>query len=426
MPYGLLIDALIKFISKVSANKYIFEGYSDWPAADMDNPNAYNWFKNNLNVFVNMGVKGYKIDRGAEGEMPHSEQNKNVLLFQKMAYEGLSEVNGDDQFIFSRNTFDRSRRYAGLLNGDTYSDFEGLTVSIKNALRSGFINFPMFGSDIGGYIGTPSKELFARWLEFGTYCTFMEIPQRKGRIIWDNYDRELLDIAVKQCRDHHELIPYTRSYLYNAKETGVPVIQALILKYPDDDELEDLWDEYLYGNEILVAPVYSEGSVKRSVYLPDGKWLFYNDKKSIFKGNNSYDVPAPIREIPLFIKEGSIIPRGDILKANNNWVDEWEPGLRIEFFPSPKIESSFEYYTGKKAEKISALFSGNDLTIKFNNLENDGILEIYLKKYSQIIMNNKLLVADRDFSYDPIKKVLTIGFYGSVNLVIRDAEGIFQ
>jgi len=106
----------------------------------------------------------------------------------------------------------------------------------------------------GGYIGRPDKELFARWLEFSAYSPMTEVLLGPKRTIWNDYDDELVAIAQEQVRAHHDLIPYTRSFMYEATRTGLPIMRSLIFAYPDDVSLYDTWDEYLYGSEILVAP----------------------------------------------------------------------------------------------------------------------------------------------------------------------------
>ncbi len=148
------------------AKGYLFD--AEWPAADITRPEVYDWLKQKFDYFVNLGIKGYKIDRGEEGEMPRSIENEHVILLNKLAAEGMAAKNGTDFFNFSRNANDLSRKYTAVWNGDTQPTFGGLAVSVKGLLRSGAINFPMWGSDIGGYLGNPDKELFARWLEFGS------------------------------------------------------------------------------------------------------------------------------------------------------------------------------------------------------------------------------------------------------------------
>jgi len=296
-----------------------------------------------------------------------------------MAAEGQMARHGSDYLIHARNTFDKSRKYVGIWNGDIPADYGGLARSIKNGLRCGAINFPYFGTDTGGYNVPPSKELFARWFQFSTYCTMMEILIDPGRTVWYDSDYNhseepnLIDIARKQCQDHHDLIPYTKSCMYYAHQTGMPVIRQLIFAYPNDGNLYDMWDEYLYGPEILVAPVVTHGATSRNVYLPAGKWLDYNDKNTVYTGPDIITADAPIDVIPLLVREGAIIPRGDILQSNNNWTPDWSAYLRIEFFPYDNTNNTFNYYTGDQVQPISCSMSGDGLVnMQFGELGYDG------------------------------------------------------
>jgi alpha-glucosidase (family GH31 glycosyl hydrolase) len=306
-----------------SAKGYLFP--MQWPAADIRRPEVYDWFKQKLNAYVRMGVKGYKIDRGEEAEMPEQVENQLAVLFPKLLAEGLSAAYGNDYFSFARNANDTARKYAAIWNGDSWSSFEGLQVSIKNGLRSGTINFPMWGSDTGGYFAPPSadNELLARWLEFSAFSPMMEVLLGPQRTLWDDYSQDVVGVAQKYVATHHDLIPYTRSAMYQATQTGMPIMRALILAYPDDERLSDMWDEYLYGDGLLVAPVATSRATERAVYLPAGRWMNYDDKRSVYAGGSTIKAAAPLGTIPVYVREGAIIPRGDIVKLNNNWEANW-------------------------------------------------------------------------------------------------------
>jgi alpha-D-xyloside xylohydrolase len=406
-----------------SARRYLYFGRGS--AADMQLPGAYAWFKDKLNEYVRLGVKGYKIDRGEEDELPLADENLNAVLFPKMAAEGLSEVHGNDYFTFTRNVNDTGRKYTAVWNGDTRSTFGGLEASLKNALRCGAINFPMWGSDTGGYIRVPEKELFARWLEFSAYSPMMEILVGPKRTIWDDYDNELVDIAKTYVSEHHDLIPYTRSYLYESTQTGMPVMRSLIFVYPDDGNLSDTWDEYLYGDSILVAPITTAKAESRDVYLPAGRWLDYNNKKTVYDGGKAATIAAPLGSLPLFVREGAIIPRGDIVKLNNNWDANWSPTLRIEIFPPAKGTSEFHYFTGSKVEKITASHNGDTLTIDFGDLGTSGSLEVYCHRAKRVTKNGTRLREGPDYTFDGSAQKLTIAFKGDTKLTLQGAQSLF-
>lgn len=404
-----------------TARHYLYYGAGS--AADMKSPYAYAWFKNKLDAYVRIGVKGYKIDRGEENEVSRADENLNAILFPKMAAAGLREAYGSDFFTFSRNANDTARKYTAIWNGDTHSTFLSLADSLKTALRCGAINFPMWGSDTGGYIGHPDRELFVRWIEFSALSPMMEVLIGPSRTIWDDYDADLVNIARSYATFHHDLIPYTRSYLYQATLAGMPVMRALVFSYPDDANVADMWDEYLYGNELLVAPVLTAGAAQRSVYLPAGRWL--DHKRAIYKGNRRITAKATFGQIPIFVREGAIIPHGDIVKNNNNWDRNWKPQLRIEFFPSQTEPSSFAYYTGSGEQQITTHRVNNTLNIQFGDLGAPGVLEVYCTKVNSAARNGQKLVKGKDYQFDPVANKLTIPFDGATNLTIDPGSSLF-
>jgi alpha-D-xyloside xylohydrolase len=414
-----------KMFDEGSAEGYLFP--YKWPAADIRKPEVYSWWKDKLDAYVRLGVKGYKIDRGEENEMPESVENEFAVLFPKLSAEGLSAAYGSDYFIFTRNVNDVSRRYTAVWNGDSWPTFGGLQTSIKNGLRSGAINFPMWGSDTGGYFapGHNTKELLARWLEFSAFSPMMEVILGPKRTVWYDYDDELVGIAQKYVRVHHDLIPYTRSYMYQATQTGLPIMRPLVFAYPEDEALSDTWDEYLYGEDILVAPVTAAAAVNRKLYLPAGRWMNYEDRRTIYSGKTTINAPAGLAEIPLFVREGAIIPRGDIVQLNNNWDTGWTPRLRIEMFPASSQTSEFPYFTGTAVQTIKMTSQNGGIMIGFGNLGVKGALEIYCKPATEVQRNGKTLQPGTDYQYDAHAQKLTVSFEGATALQIRGAKTLF-
>jgi alpha-D-xyloside xylohydrolase len=408
-----------------SAKGYLFP--LKWPAADIRRPEVYDWFKQKLNAYVRLGVKGYKIDRGEEAEMPELVENEFAVLFPKLSAEGLSAAFGNDYFIFTRNANDTTRKYSAIWNGDSWSTFEGLQVSVKNGLRSGAINFPMWGSDTGGYFAPPApdNDLQARWLEFSAYSPMMEVLLGPKRTLWYDYSQETVSIAQKYVAAHHDLIPYTRSAMYQATQTGMPIMRALVLAYPDDDHLTDMWDEYLYGDALLVAPVTTAKTTERTVYLPAGRWMNYDDKRTVYAGGTTVKAAVPLGTIPVYVREGAIIPRGDIVRLNNNWDASWSPKLRLEVFPSAKQKSQSDYYTGSSVQSIAVAPGGGGLTIEFGDLGTPGTVEVYCQKVKGVTRNGVKLREGLDYQYDKQANKLTVSFQGATKISVDGADSLF-
>jgi alpha-D-xyloside xylohydrolase len=409
-----------------STKGYLFS--NPWPAADIERSEVYDWFKDKLSTYVRLGVRGYKIDRGEEGEMPEAAENKLSVLFPKLSAEGLSNNVGQDYFVFSRNATDMARKYTAIWNGDSWPSFEGLQVSIKTGIRSGLINFPMWGSDTGGYFApaTKDKELLARWLEFSALSPMMEVILGPGRTLWDDYDDELVTIA-KECAElHHDLIPYTRSYMYDATQTGMPIMRALVLNYPNDENLTDKWDEYLYGRDLLVAPVATRNTSERKVYLPEGLWMDYNAKHALYQGKSTVTAKAPLGTIPLYVREGAILPRGDIVQLNNNWESNWAPKLRLEIFPARKEASDFDYFTGNEVQRITVQPGAGALSVQFGDLRAKGTVVVHCKGVTGVTRNGSPLREGTEYKYSRNGETLEVLFSGATTLSIKGAQSLFS
>jgi alpha-glucosidase (family GH31 glycosyl hydrolase) len=416
-----------------TANSYLFPGSATLgPAADLRDPDAYTWLRAKLDTFAALGAKGYKIDRGEQGEQPDSVQNENVTLFQRLTREGLASRNDagapDDVFIISRNVNDTGRQYTAVWNGDSASSFTGLRYSVAAGLRSGALVMPTWGSDTGGYLRSndaPTEELFARWYGFSAFSPVMEVLVGDGHTPWYHYSSALVDIARKHTDAHHDLIPYTRSFLYAATRTGAPVMRPLAFSFPTDAAVANTADEYLYGSELLVAPVLAAGASSRGVYLPAGKWIDYNDRATLHDGGQSITAAAPLDTIPVFAREGAIVPRGDLWRGNDNWTAGWSPRLRVEVFPSATLGSRFDYYTGSGVQAITASKAHGRMTIQFGELGPPGALEVYVSGFGSVRKNGVALSEPDGYRYDAGKRLLTVPFSGATVLEIDGAVSLF-
>jgi phage baseplate assembly protein gpV len=199
----------------------------------------------------------------------------------------------------------------------------------------------------------------------------------------------------------------------------------LIFNYPNDTTLTDTSDEYLFGDQILVAPVLVEGATSRSVYLPAGNWVDYNDRATIYNGPVSITSTADTATTPVFATEGAIIPRGDIFQGNDNWTPGWTPSLRIEVFPSSSFATTFPYYTGTTVQAISATPTGGSLQIKFGNLGMPGSLNVYCTAPASVTLNGVPLMLGTGYTYDAGTHLLTVSFQSASTLVLNGARSVF-
>jgi alpha-glucosidase (family GH31 glycosyl hydrolase) len=405
---------------------------------DLRDPDSFNWVRNTLATIASeYGVAGYKIDRGDQNEMPNSAVNENLTLFGQASVESLLLGGIDQPFVFARAVYDTGRQYTAVWNGDTTRDFTGLQVSMVNLLRSGTINMPMYGSDTGGFNNTPSApKVFARWLGFSAYNPLMEIPLGRSGTDWNSFTSEDLEAMAAHVKTHHDLIPYVRSYLYQATQTGLAVARPMVFEFPDDPIVKDMADQYMYGDTLLVAPIVTS-SDSRGVYLPAGQWLDYNDKVSRFDGQQTVVVSdVGLDRVPAFARIGGIVVRGDIIQANNDWTPNWAPSLSVEvFLPDGSQSNSFSYYTGADTESVVSIDyakTADGVEVAFQDLGADGWLSLYLDDATEsnlldgawTVVRDGQLLASTDYLLNADQSLLQVSFAGGTTLSLSAGASV--
>jgi alpha-glucosidase (family GH31 glycosyl hydrolase) len=320
-------------LEKARARGYLAPG-SDL-VLDLTHPEARDWWKREHVDFIRRwNVAAIKLDRGEEqipseatdlwhdGRNGRELRNQYPLLQLALYRQILQEARGDDFLVIARAGFAGAQQHGAAWGGDiTGRHFIGLgpgtDLGLRSAilalLRASLLGWPFWGSDTGGYYEFTSREVFARWLEFSAFCPIMEIGGYGAHAPWQmprepHYDEELIEIYRRMVKLHHDLIPYLLPYAQIAAQTGLPIARPLMLAWPDDPHVRDLWDQYLYGDDLLVAPVWREGAREREVYLPPGGWEDFWDPTRYVEGPVTLTVKAPLGRIPVFVRAGANVP----------------------------------------------------------------------------------------------------------------------
>jgi alpha-D-xyloside xylohydrolase len=290
---------------------------------DFSNPEAVAWWQAGLRSLLEIGVRGFKTDFGeqvpedahfANGKTGAEMHNLLPVLYNEASWGVVKEYDGA---LLARSAWAGSQRFPGIWAGDQSADFSpwgGLPTAIVAGQSAGWSGFPYWGSDVGGYFNPPDDEVFARWAEFGAVSPVMEAHGLGQREAW-RFSPETLEIYRYYARLHDQLVPYSLAAAAEAAATGMPIMRAMPLLYPEHELTHADWVQYqfMYGPALLAAPIYSWGK-QRQVWFPPGEWLDF-DSGAAYRGALTTRIPAPIDKLPLFVRSGAVIPlredRGD-------------------------------------------------------------------------------------------------------------------
>lgn len=348
-----------------------------WPwggncgVVDFTNPEVADWWGDYQQKPLNIGVKGFWTDMG---EPAWSNEDATDRLYMKHhlgMHDEIHNVYGltwdkvvKDQFDKhnpNQRIFQMTRAaYAGLQrytfgwsgdagNGsDVLNGWNQLANQIPLSLSAGMGLIPFWATDISGYCGDihdypAMAELYVRWMQFGVFN-----PLSRAHHEGDNavepwlFGEEAEQIAKEAIELKYQLFPYFYTYGREAHDTGMPLMRALLLEYPNDEETYKADHQFLLGKELLVAPVVKKGALIKEVYLPEGEWIDFNNKKTLYKGTQWITCDAPLNVTPLFVKKGAIIPMMPIMQYIHEKKDY---PVIFEVFPaSTNQQASFELY----------------------------------------------------------------------------------
>ncbi len=305
---------------------------------DYTNPLTVAWHRDKIEAFLKRtGIDGWKLDRADEynpsgkddiyhdGRTGREVHNDYPRLYIKTYYDATRAVRGDDFVLKARPAYTGTTAWSIVWGGDItgaamyglFSTDKGLRSVIISLQRAAFMGYPVWGSDTGGYQRFKNREVFARWLELSAFCPLMEIGGVESHEPWamptkPAYDEEMIKIFYRYTWLHARLQDYTYELAKKAHETGDPIVHPLVFDWPNDEKVKDMWDEYLYGPGLLVAPVWQVGKRQREVYLPQGEWTDLWDQSKKYKGPTTVTADAPLNLIPVYIREeySRLLPEG--------------------------------------------------------------------------------------------------------------------
>ncbi len=298
---------------------------------DFTNPAAVTWWQDHLKKVIDQGVAGFKLDRSEEivpasldlkvydGRTTREVHDIYPLLYVKATYGIAHKLRGDDFVLMPRAGYPGSARYGTFWGGDTGNRQWGLRCAMINVQRASLMGFPIWGSDTGGYHKPTYREVLARWLAFSCFTPIMEVGPTDNRAPWSmrfkpHYDTQVIAIWRTYAKLHTALMDYSYSLAREAHTTGHPLVRPLIYADLDNAKAWENWEEFYYGPDFLVKPIWRKGETTTTIYLPSGKWRDYWNPKKVYKGPQTVKIAVPLYKMPIFVRAGAQIPQLDLEK----------------------------------------------------------------------------------------------------------------
>ena len=318
---------------------------------DFSNPAVGRWWWTAHRDLVRLGIAGWWLDGGegppATAKLHAGDGTLLHNIYDRLRHQTFAEGEAADRpdqrvFLLCRSGAAGMQRFgATCWSGDINNDFPTLEAQIPLGLNTGLSGIPYWGTDIGGFFHPipETAELYARWFQLGAFSPIF----RSHGWVWREHvpwahGPEVEAICRRYAELRYRLLPYTYTLAWEAHTLGLPLMRPLVLNYPDDPRVWTLGHEFLWGDNLLVAPVTREGATAWPVYLPAGRWYdFWTGNR--YEGPGGITVPAPLDRLPLLVRAGAILPMGPVVQHTGE-----RPLDEVTLLIYPEGTSRFELY----------------------------------------------------------------------------------
>ena len=306
------------FPELIEKNMYVKNGNGELPyedvVLDFSNPETVNWYQNKLAGLLNIGVSAIKVDFGeaaplngiyASGKSGWYEHNLYPVRYD-MAVSEITKKLHNENIMWARAAWAGSQRYPLHWGGDAATTNTGMLGTLRAGLSFGLSGFSFWSHDMGGFVKSTPEDLYCRWLPFGFLTSHTRAHGAPPTEPWLYDSKRVQDVFRKSAEMKYRLMPYVYAQAKECTEKGLPMLRALFVEFPDDPGAWRVDDEYLFGSQILVAPLLESGITGRTVYLPEGKWIDYQTEK-VYEGG-WHRIEAGSLPIIMLVRDGSVLP----------------------------------------------------------------------------------------------------------------------
>lgn len=306
------------FPELIKKDMYVKNGNGELPyedvVLDFSNPETVKWYQDKLAGLLNIGVSAIKVDFGeaaplngiyASGKSGWYEHNLYPVRYD-MAVSEITKKLHNENIMWARVAWAGSQRYPLHWGGDAATTNTGMLGTLRAGLSFGLSGFSFWSHDMGGFVKSTPEDLYCRWLPFGFLTSHTRAHGAPPTEPWLYDSKRVQDVFRKSAEMKYRLMPYVYAQAKECTEKGLPMLRALFVEFPDDPGAWKVDDEYLFGSQILVAPLLESGITGRTVYLPEGKWIDYQTEK-VYEGG-WHRIEAGSLPIIMLVRDGSVLP----------------------------------------------------------------------------------------------------------------------
>ncbi len=301
---------------------------------DFSNPETVKWYQDKIGRLLDMGVGAIKVDFGEAAPLDgiyHSgksgwyEHNLYPLRYGKAVSDITAERHGE-RIMWARSAWAGSQRYPLQWGGDAATSDTGMLGTLHAGLSFGLSGFSFWSHDMGGFVQSSPEDLYCRWIPFGFLTSHTRAHGAPPTEPW-LYDSERVQTVFRESAEmKYKLMPYVYAQAKECTQKGLPMLRALFVEFPHDPGAWKIDDEYMFGSQILVAPLLEEGMTGRTVYLPEGKWIDYQTGK-VYAGGWR-EIEAGRLPVIMLVRDGSVLPHVALAQSTDE-IDWSRMELRL-------------------------------------------------------------------------------------------------